>query len=403
MAIIVQKFGGSSVATPELIQAVADRVVATAEQGHGVVVVVSAMGRTTDALVALASEVTSRTYRREMDMILTAGERVSMALLAMAVADRGCEAISLTGSQAGIITTTDHNRARIIEVRPIRVFEGLEQGKVVIVGGFAGVSTDKEVTTLGRGGSDTTAIALAAALGAERCDICSDVDGVYTADPRVVPDAHRIDRLAHGEILEMGLRGARVLAPEAIDYARRHGVVLHARSTFEQGRGTVITDAPPPGIGRATGVAADAAALPLSFEAPREAGEAFLEQLREAGLDWQDARLESGERLRGDLVLDTRNTPDASDLLARLGERLRAGGGSLDVRDGMATVTVVGAGLAERAGCWRIARGALAEAGVAARALTASTWGITAEVPRERLDDVVRAWHAAFPGLGASG
>ena len=402
MAIIVQKFGGSSVATPELIQAVADRVVATREEGHGVVVVVSAMGDTTDELVTLAARVSGRTHRREMDMILTAGERISMALLAMAVADRGCEAISLTGSQAGIITTTDHNRARIIEVRPIRVFEGLEEGKVVIVGGFAGVSTDKEVTTLGRGGSDTTAIALAAALGAERCDICSDVDGVYTADPRVVPEAHRIDRLAHGEILEMGLRGASVLAPEAVDYARRHGVKLHARSTFAAGRGTVVTDAPPPGVGRATAVAADSKALPLSFEAPREAGEAFLEGLREAGLDWRDARLESGERLRGDLVLDTRNTPDATDRLERLGAGLRQAGGSLDVRQGMATVTVVGAGLAERAGCWRIAREALAEAGVPARALTASPWGITAEVPRERLDEVVRAWHKAFPGLGAS-
>jgi aspartate kinase len=193
-----------------------------------------------------------------------------------------------------------------------------------------------------------------------------------------------------------------VLAPEAIDYARRHGVRLHARSTFKEGRGTLITAAPPPGIGRATGVAADAAALPLSFEAPLEVGEAFLDALREAGLDWRDARLESGERLRGDLVLDTRNTPDAAALLERIGDALRDRGGSLDVRHGMATVTVVGAGLAERAGCWRIAREALAGAGVVARALTASPWGITAEVPRERLDEVVRAWHTAFPGLGAS-
>jgi aspartate kinase len=403
MAIVVQKFGGSSVATPELIQAVADRVVSVCEDGDQPVVVVSAMGRTTDALVALAAEVSQRPHRREMDMILTAGERVSMALLAMAINDRGREAISLTGSQAGIITTTEHNRARIIEVRPVRVFEALQAGQVVIVGGFAGVSTDKEVTTLGRGGSDTTAIALAAALRAERCDICSDVDGVYTADPRVVPDAHRIDQLAHGEILEMGLRGAGVLAPEAVDYARRHGITLHARSTFGDGRGTVITAAPRPGVGRATSVAADANALPLSFEAPREAGEAFLTALREAGLPWKDARLESGERMRGELVLDTLNTPDAGGLLERLRPGLEAGGGALDVRASMATVTVVGAGLAEQAGCWRIARETLAGLGVTPKALTASPWGITAQVPRSRLQEVTRAWHAAFPGLGDAG
>ena len=206
MSIVVHKYGGSSVATPERLKSIADRIVEHHRAGLLPVVVVSAMGRTTDALLALTREVSEAPHRRELDMILTAGERISMALLAMAIGDRGLEAVSFTGSQAGIITTTDHNCARIIEVRPIRVLEAIDQGKVVIVGGFAGVSTDKEVTTLGRGGSDTTAIALAAALQAESCDIFSDVDGVYTADPKLVEQAERIDRLAAGEILELGLR-----------------------------------------------------------------------------------------------------------------------------------------------------------------------------------------------------
>lgn len=399
MAIIVQKYGGSSVATPERLGAVADRIVAARAAGDLPVVVVSAMGKTTDGLLALAAEVSPHTHRREMDMILTAGERISMALLAMAVLDRGYEALSLTGSQAGIITNTDHSQARIIEVRPVRVHEALEEGKIVIVGGFAGVSTDKEVTTLGRGGSDTTAIALAAALQAESCDIFSDVEGVYTADPRVVEDARLIDRMSHGEILELGLRGARVLAPEAIDHARRHGITLQARSSFSEGRGTVITDAPTPGVGRAVGVAGDSAALPATFEGPAEALDGLLDSLEAAGLSWKDLRTEgSGERRRAELILDTRNSPDHELALTGLAGDLEPDA-SLQWRPDMATVTVVGEGLAERRACWRIAQQALEEAGVPTARMVGSAWGITAEVPRNMLDAVVRSWHDAFPGL----
>jgi aspartate kinase len=399
MAIIVQKYGGSSVSSPDKLGRVADRIVAARAAGDLPVVVVSALGKTTDALVALAAEVSTQSHRREMDMILTAGERVSMALLAMAVIDRGCEALSLTGSQAGIITNTDHSQARIIEVRPNRVREALAKGKVVIVGGFAGVSTAKEVTTLGRGGSDTTAIALAAALEATSCDIFSDVEGIFTADPRVVDDAQLIDQMSHGEILEMGLRGARVLAPEAIDYARRHGIDLRASSTFGAGRGTLVTQAPQPGRGRAVGVSADPDVLPCSFTGSETALAALLFTLEGNGLSWKEIQVEGPTSARqAELLLDTRNSPQASLILTEVAAALPEDS-MLEWRDQMGTVTVVGEGLAERRACWEIARKSLDSLGVKTHSLRGSSWGITAEVPRDSLDDVVRSWHEAFPGL----
>jgi len=400
MAIIVQKYGGSSVANPERLGLVADRIVAARQAGDLPVVVVSAMGKTTDALLSLAAEVSPQMHRREMDMILTAGERISMALLAMAVIDRGCEALSLTGSQAGIITTTDHSQARIIEVRPIRVHEAISEGKVVIVGGFSGVSTDKEVTTLGRGGSDTTAIALAAALDAASCDIFSDVSGVYTADPQIVSEARLIDQMSHGAILEMGLRGARVLAPEAIDYARRHNISLRARSTFSEGRGTLITSADAPGNGRAIGVTGDDSVLPCSFSGSQGDLDTLLLALETQGLSWKDVRIEgTDERRSAELTLDTSNNPRAEEVLAEIAAEISPTA-ELSWRPDNATVSVVGEGLAERRACWEIARQTLDSIGVEARSLRGSTWGITAEVPRDSLDSVVRSWHEAFPGLG---
>jgi aspartate kinase len=394
VAIVVHKYGGSSVATPDKLGRVADRIVQAAADGDRVVAVVSAMGRTTDALVALKQEVSTEPHRREMDLVLSAGERISMALLAMAIGDRGRRALSLTGSQAGIITTTDHNQARIIEVRPIRVWEALEEGAIVIVGGFAGVSTDKNVTTLGRGGSDTTAISLAAALDATHCDICSDVDGVYTADPRVVTEARRIDAMAHGEVLELGLRGARVLAPEAMDYARRHGVTLRARATFGAGSGTVISDAPRPGTGIAIAVTSDAAALPVRFRPDGDAVDSLLAALDGAGLPLRDCAWTDGDTL--EVVLDTRNTRDAASAVVEIAA---SAGVDCDVFDSFGTATVVGEGIAEQAEAWRIARVELARLGVQARRMTSSPWGLTAQLESRSLPDVVRAWHAAFPGL----
>jgi aspartate kinase len=241
VALIVQKYGGSSVADAESIKRVAKRIVDTRRAGHEVVVAVSAMGDTTDELLELAAEVAPIPAPRELDMLLSSGERISMALLAMAIHSMGFEARSFTGSQAGMITDATHGAARIVDVTPVRLREALDDGAIVIVAGFQGFNRDtRDITTLGRGGTDTTAVALAAALEADICEIYSDVDGVFTADPRVVPKAQKLDRISSEEMLELSANGAKVLYIRAVEYARRHGVLIHARSTFSSGVGTWV-------------------------------------------------------------------------------------------------------------------------------------------------------------------
>ncbi len=243
MSLVVQKYGGTSVADAERIRSVARRIVDTKQRGNGVVAVVSAMGDTTDGLVELAGRVSDRSHPREMDMLLTAGERISMALLAMAIQDLGVEAMSLTGSQAGILTDTVHGGAKITEIRGDRVRVGLGEDKVVIVAGFQGVAPDtKDVTTLGRGGSDATAVALAAALAADVCEIYTDVDGVFTADPRLVPDARLLNEVSYGEMLELAAAGARVLMARSVEFGRRFGVPIHVRSSFHDAEGTWVKE-----------------------------------------------------------------------------------------------------------------------------------------------------------------
>ena len=240
MEIVVQKYGGSSVADVPRLERVADRIARTAREGKRVCVVVSAMGRTTDQLLALAREITDSPPRRELDMLLSTGERIAMALLAMAIQKRGLEAISFTGSQSGIMTNDRHSGARIIEVRPVRIQDELERDKIVIVAGFQGMSYKREITTLGRGGSDTTAVALAAALGASYCEICSDVDGVYTADPRVVAEALRLDTISYPEMQELAEHGAKVLNAQAVEWAEKAGIWIYARATHSEGGGTRV-------------------------------------------------------------------------------------------------------------------------------------------------------------------
>jgi len=242
MALIVQKYGGTSVGDAERIKRVAERIVAAVRAGDQVCVVVSAMGHSTDELVSLAAQVSEEPNPRELDMLLTSGERISMALLSMVISDLGYEAISLTGSQAGIVTDTTHGKARILEVKGDRVRQALAANKIAIVAGFQGVSTAYDVTTLGRGGSDTTAVALAAALGADRCEIYTDVDGVYTADPRIVPGARKLHAVSYEEMLEMAASGTGVLMLRSVEYARNHGVVLHVRSSFGYEDGTWIKE-----------------------------------------------------------------------------------------------------------------------------------------------------------------
>jgi aspartate kinase len=242
MPIVVQKYGGTSVGDTDRIRGVADRIVRAREQGQDVVVVVSAMGETTDDLLDKASDITPVPEPRELDMLLTAGERIAMSLLAIAVNARGCRAASYTGSQAGIITDTQHGKARIVEIRPTRIKESLDAGNVVILAGFQGLSTEYDITTLGRGGSDTTAVAMAAALGAEVCEIYTDVDGVFTADPRTHPEARRIDRISYEEMLELAAAGARVLQLRCVEYARRHGVRIHVRNSLGEQPGTWVDE-----------------------------------------------------------------------------------------------------------------------------------------------------------------
>ncbi|HEX3623348.1 MAG TPA: aspartate kinase [Acidimicrobiales bacterium] len=240
MTLVVQKFGGTSVADADRIRAVAEHVVRTRRRGQEVVVVVSAMGRTTDELLELAHRISVEPPARELDMLISAGERISMSLLCMAIVELGEPASSFTGSQAGIVTDTTHGKAKILEIRADRVRDAMAEGKIVVVAGFQGVSTDKEVTTLGRGASDLTAVALASELGAETCEIYTDVAGVYTADPRIVPDARRLKAVAYEEMLEMAATGGRVLATRSVEYARNHGVALHVRSSFTWEPGTWV-------------------------------------------------------------------------------------------------------------------------------------------------------------------
>src|SRR5918996_1887900 len=275
MAIVVQKYGGSSVADVQKLRQVASRIMRTREQGHGVVVVVSAMGDTTDDLLAMAKQVSPNPERRELDMLLTAGERISMALLSIAIRELGGDAISFTGSQSGIITNDRHVDARIIEVRPFRVEDELARGKIVVIAGFQGVSYRREVTTLGRGGSDTTAVAMAAAINAEYCEICSDVDGVYSADPRVVAEARRIPALSYEETQEMAESGAKVLNAQAVEFAKEKGIAIYARATQgplpgpdPSSDGTVVRRDAPRMPGTVVGVASERDIVMLDAAGP---------------------------------------------------------------------------------------------------------------------------------------
>src|SRR6187397_246765 len=290
MAVIVQKYGGSSVADVRKLKAVAARVMETRAQGHSVVVVVSAMGDTTDELLALAKKVSANPDRRELDMLLSTGERISMALLSMAIRELGGDAISFTGSQSGIITSDRHVDARIIEVRPFRIQDELARGKIVVIAGYQGVSYRKEVTTLGRGGSDTTAVAMAAALGADYCEICSDVDGVYSADPRVVSSARRIATLSYEETQEMAEAGAKVLNAQAVEFAKDKGIAIYARATQgplpgadPSADGTVVRKSPPRMPGTVVGVASERDVIVLESDAPAGDVLALLEERHVAG------------------------------------------------------------------------------------------------------------------------
>ena len=395
MPVIVQKYGGTSVSDPDKIRKVAGKIAATRRRGYDVVVVVSAMGHTTDDLLKMAKEIDPSPQRRELDMLMSVGERVSMSLLSMAIQKLGLEAISLTGSQSGIITNDSHTNARIIEIRPYRIQDELERGRIVIVAGFQGVSYRKEITTLGRGGSDTTAVALAAALSAECCEIFSDVDGVFSADPNVVPAARKIGELSYQEMQEMAEAGAKVLNAQAVEFAKKKGIVVYSKSTHTDGSGTLIGRTVTDRAGQVVGVAYEddlvhlqAAGMPPAAMAQLLA---FIDERRIGG---KQLRVEQGPGgMELSLVVPLENVHDFDASRAAMASRF---GGAVTATEGLGALSLIGDGInADNANVRRLLE-LVRDAGVQARSVSTSSFRITALVPAAALKALVAACHKAF-------
>jgi aspartate kinase len=406
MGLFVQKYGGSSVSDAERIQRVAERIVATRKDGHDVCVVVSAMGDTTDELLDLAHQVSPLPPGRELDMLLTAGERISMALLAMAIQSLGLSARSFTGSQAGVITDSVHGKARIIDVTPGRITEALAGGHIAIVAGFQGVSQDsKDITTLGRGGSDTTAVALAAALGAEACEIYTDVDGVYSADPRIVPNARQLQTVTYEEMLELAACGAKILHLRCVEYARRYGVRVVVRSSFSHRPGTTISGGAPVEQAIISGVAHDLSEARITVvgvpDKPGEAAAIFRAVAdAEVNIDMIVQNV-SGATGRTDISF----TLPKSDLIGAMSalSKLQSAVGfeSLLSDEHIGKVSLIGAGLKSHPGVTATFFEALADAAINAEAISTSEIRISVVCRDNDVPAAVRAVHEAFD-LGAA-
>lgn len=413
MALIVQKFGGSSVADAASIKRVAKRIVETHNAGNEVVVVVSAMGDTTDELIDLADAVAEHQAPRELDMLLTAGERISMALLAMAIKGMGQDALSFTGSQAGMITDSTHGAARIVDVTPKRVREALDEGAVAIVAGFQGFSrTTGDITTLGRGGSDTTAVALAAALDADVCEIYTDVDGVFTCDPRVVPMARKLDAITSEEMLELAAAGAKVLYIRAVEFARRHGVKLHVRSSFSDQEGTIVYNPEhghPKGDGVEepiiTGIAIEKNEAKITLvgvpDVPGKAAQIFeIVAKTNANIDMivQNVSAASTHRTDISFTVPTADCQRVLDALTAEGDAI--GYESLQHDDQIGKLAVVGAGMRTSAGVSAKLFRALFEAGINIEMISTSEIRISVVTRVDTVDEAARVLHKAF-GLDA--
>jgi aspartate kinase len=399
MPLIVQKYGGTSVATPERISSVADRVVETRMAGYQVVVVVSAMGHTTDELIDLAKAVNPDLPGRELDMLLTSGERISMALMAMAIQARSVDAVSLTGSQAGILTDASHGSAKIQSIRADRVREALSAGKVVIVAGFQGVDpTSREITTLGRGGSDTTAVALAAALEAQVCEIYTDVDGVFTADPRIVPDANKLTEISFDEMLELAAGGAGVLMTRSVEVGRRFNIPIHVRSSFNHSQGTWIKETT---MEQAiiSGIAHDRSEAKVTVRGvPDRPGvaAALFEPLAERSVNVdmivQNVSHDGFTDISFTVPKDIAR--DAVEVASKVAEDLGAEGADLD--EGVGKVSLVGAGMKSHPGIAAQVFRSLSDAGINIEMISTSTIRISCVVHEEQVDDAVRALHRTF-------
>ena len=402
MALVVQKYGGSSVANAERIKRVAERIVATKRDGNDVCVVVSAMGDTTDELIELANQVSPLPPPREMDMLLTSGERISMAVLAMAIANLGMTARSFTGSQAGIITDSMHGKARIIDVTPGRIQVALDEGHIVIVAGFQGVSVDsKDITTLGRGGSDTTAVALAAALKADVCEIYTDVDGVYTADPRLVPNARKIDHISYEEMLEMAACGAGVLMLRCVEYGRRQGVRIHVRSSFNNNTGTVVMEGGAMEQAIISGVAHDRSEAKVTIvDVPDKPGEAahIFRVLADAGvnIDMVVQNVSHVGTGRTDISFTLPKADGANALQALDKVKPEIGFDSLLYDDHIGKVSLIGAGMKSHPGVTADMFEALAKAGVNIEMISTSEIRISVVCRDTDVPAAVQAIHDAF-------
>ncbi|GAA2333298.1 aspartate kinase [Saccharopolyspora halophila] len=405
MALVVQKYGGSSLESADRIKRVAERIVETRKAGNDVVVVCSAMGDTTDELLDLAGQVNPAPPERELDMLLTAGERISNALVAMAVESFGVEACSFSGSQAGVITTSAHQDARIVDVTPGRIQEALSEGQVVLVAGFQGVALDtKNITTLGRGGSDTTAVAVAAALEADVCEIYTDVDGVYTADPRIVPDAKHLDRITSEEMLELAATGAKVLHLRAVEYARRYGVPLHVRSSYSPKPGTTVSGSVEDlSVEQAmiTGVSHDRSEAKVTVRGvpdnPGIAGRIFRAVAdAEIDIDMVLQNVSGTESGRTDITFTVARS-NGEVAVAEL-EKIRDELGFTEVvyDDSVGKVSLVGAGMRSHPGVTATFCEALSNAGVNIDIINTSEIRISVLIDDTELDAAVQALHAAF-------
>ena len=405
MALVVQKYGGSSLDSADRIKRVAERIVAYRKAGNEVVVVCSAMGDTTDELLDLAKQVNPLPPEREMDMLLTAGERISNALVAMAISALGADARSFSGSQAGVITDSSHGKARIIDVTPGRVREALDKGHIVLVAGFQGVSQDtKDITTLGRGGSDTTAVALAAALNADVCEIYTDVDGVYSADPRIVPTARRLDTVTYEEMLEMAAAGAKVLMLRCVEYARRYGVPIRVRSSYSNKPGTLVSGSIgeiPVEQAMITGVAHDRSEAKVTVTGvPDHTGVAarIFRVIADAEIDidmvLQNVSAAASGRTDITFTLSKANGPAAVEALERV--RVELGFEGILYDDHVGKVSLVGAGMRSHPGVTATFCEALAKAGVNIEIINTSEIRISVLIRDLQVDDAVRAIHDAF-------
>jgi aspartate kinase len=401
VSLLVQKYGGTSVGDPERIRNVARRVVSTAEGGSDVCVAVSAMGHATDELITLAEQVSARPHPRELDMLLTAGERISIALLSMAINDLGREAVSFTGSQAGIVTDTSHGKAKILEMRTDRVREALDAGKIAIVAGYQGVSsTTLDITTLGRGGTDTTAVALAAALGADACEIYTDVDGVFTADPRIVPGARKLESVSYEEMLDLAACGARVLVLRSVEYARNHGVRIHVRSSFHEGEGTwVVKEEELLERAIISGIAHDTSEAEVTIQGvPDQPGIAarVFRPLADAGINVDMIVQNVSEAGRTDIsfTLPKDDLPQAEPLLQGLAAEVGANGFTVDPAIGK--VSLVGAGMKSHPGVAADMFEALAEAGINIGIISTSSIRISCVVAESEVERAVALVHDRF-------